>query len=554
MKLYLNLLMRLATLLAAGLMSLSVYASPVGVWSESPAGLPYCRYDGNEADLRFIHGNYRMNVLAHSDGAYEIISGERVWTRFNADPDMPDHGRNRATLSMGRKDIQLVGFGSKKSKNRYDVYTGIGFTRYDYNLKGGIKCSRMISVLPSDEVNKGTSCFVITITLTNVSGGAKEISYEEAFSPLFMPVADQLVPAADRAFNYQMATEITFRCLKGYFLPVSNRFMHMPSPAARFRHEVAPQSVFLYSPDAFLSISEGEFKAQFFDMKLKAGEKRVLNVVVGLTMGDDAKTLAESVLSKAGNGQFGLFEDQWKRKLPNFSVEKNRSVRRDMYMNSYSLESAAVYDGYFDETFVPCESGDVYHSGANLSNSDHLQRALPLCYTNPELAKSSLKYVLKHASYDGRIYGGNVGYGHVPSSCISGYYDAVLYLFQLLGEYLRITGDYAFLDETVMIYTGDYIKVLPLLERCFIFMRDEIPAEADKVSVLKNLSLASSFLPDFADQMKESEKASVDFVNALTEYADWAWDAFRKSDGYLDDEANLNEESLALYNYLRALE
>ena len=146
--------------LAAGLLSLSASAAPTAKWSETPAGMPYVEYTGSftegdvAADPYFLLGNYRMNLLTHVSGRYQFMSGERVWARFNADPERPDYGRNRAVLKIEDKSYELVGNNGQTSSDDYKVTSGIGFTRYDYVLDGGIKCSRMISVMPSENPDR----------------------------------------------------------------------------------------------------------------------------------------------------------------------------------------------------------------------------------------------------------------------------------------------------------------------------------------------------------------------------------------------------------------
>ncbi len=543
---------RLAAVIFAGLMSLSAFAAGE-VWSETPAGLPYCRYDDSDSDLRFLLGNYRMNLITHSNGIYQIISGERVWARYNADPAKADHGRSRAALTLGRKVYNLAGQGMNVADEKYDVYSGIGFTRYDYKLRGGLRCSRMISVMPSDEVNGGLPCFVITVTITNSGLGSKTINYEEVFSPEFLPIADQNVPYDDRAVHYPLTTNITFRCLNAHFTPEPQKFLQM-SVTDRSRHELAPRSVFLYSPDAFLSISDGEFKAQYFDMNIRDGEKKVFHIVVGFSSGEEARFMAENILRQAGDGQFGAFEAQWKEALPDFSHVPNRTMRREMFMNAHSLESSAVYDEYFGETFIPCESGEVFQFGKNFSNRDHLQMALPLCYSNPGLAKSILRYVMKHSDFDGRIYGGNIGYGFVPTAYIAGFHDLQIHFFHTLSEYLRITEDYGFLDEKVTLYSGQTVGVMSLLEKYFIHLRDEIIQEAELEEIVRDCELVSSYFPSFISEMKGCGKAHEGFINSLEEYTKYAWEVFRIADYDGEEEKDLNEKSTALYNYYRSLE
>ncbi len=550
-------IVRLAIFLAAVLCTLQVNANPVGIWEETPAGLPYCKYEPSSGS-RFLLGNYRMNLLTHADGTYEILSGERVWARFNADPLRPDKGRNRATVTVGRKNTELVGTGA--SRNTSGVYSGVGFTRYDYNLEGGLKCSRMISVMPSDKINEGNPCFVITVTFTNTGRKVLTFSYEEAFSPEYVPVADQSLPYDARAFYYPIYTEIHFRCLKGFFPAESQKFIPLDFSETRSRHETHAQEIYLYANNAFLSINEGEFKAAYSDIRLRAGEKKTMHIVVGFSDGEFDKMAAENVMRQVQDGQFGAFELLWKKKLPKFSSESNRTTRREMYMNAYSLESSAVYSEFFNDTFIPAENNEAFHTGTNISNRDLLQRALSACYTNPELAKSTIRYVMKHSDYQGNVYDGNYGYGcAVPSadSCR----DLQVMIYHTLAEYMRITRDYDILDEWVELYPmnkRESLKVMHILEKYFVYLRDDLEAEVNALEAQHTHALVSSYFPSFIEQIKASGKASERFMKALEEYSDFALASFRKSDDTLYDhmvEAHKsNTNSQALYDYFRAFE
>lgn len=562
--------LRFMAVLIAGLLTFSLHASD-GKWGETPAGLPYYSYEGlvqpdEDRDPAFLLGNYRLTLMTHASGIYQLMSGERVWARFNADPSRLDYGKNRSTVTIDKKSVELVGRNSLSlNPLRCSVETGIGFTRYDYRLDDGIRCSRMISIMPSEEINGGAPCFLVSVTFTNTGKGTRKISYVEAISPEYVPANGQMIPAAERSLKYPVITEVSFRCLKAMFAPSPQRFMRFPSPDARSLHEVAPQTIFLYADDAFLSINEGELKATINDFRLRAGQSRTINIVIGFS-GDDDKAVAEKMIASASAGKYGAFEAYWKRSLPDFSSERDVNTRRELYWNAHMLESSAVYDSYFDETFVPSGAAETYHYGRNISNRDHLAAVLPLCYMNPDLAKSSLKYVLKHVGFDGRLYEGNEGFGCVPfvSQGENGLHNE---LVKVVAEYLRVTGDYAFLDERVTLYPmgdGEYLKVIEVLERCFLFS-DHMSA----VSLSGNAAL-SHFLgviasyPELVTQLKLSGRASKEFVAAMDDCLKHAMeicasadDSFCSSAFTLDMHTSLLESSVIpasrkrdIYDYL----
>lgn len=515
---------RFAAVLIAGLLACTLNAS--GKWGETPAGLPYYTYEGHtlsaDEDPAFLLGNYRISLMTHASGLYQIMSGERSLAWFNADPEHPDRGLNRTTVYVDNKPVELVGYNSLAADPiRCIVETGIGFTKYDYYLDGGLRCARTISVMPSEKANGGNPCFLVTVTFTNTANSTKNISYVEALSPGFVPIADHMTPADDRDLKYPMITEVAFRYLKASFAPVPQRFMHFPTQDARSRHEVAPQSLFLYAEDAFLSINEGELKATF-DFKLRSGKSRTYQCVIGFA-DKDCKEKAEAMLAAAGNGKFGAYESQWKNSLPDFSSEREKEVRRELYWNAHMLESSAMYDSYFGETFIPAGAEETYVNGKKTSNTDHLEAVLPLSYFNQDLAKSALRYVMRHMDFDGRIHDGNEGYGSVlyESSSSGEIQTALMYG---VAEYLRITGDYDFLDERMYLYPigkGEYATVMEVLEQTFLFARDFYES-----SDVKSYVEAASASMRLAEQLEASGKASSDFLKALKAFHSEAFEGF----------------------------
>lgn len=198
---------KMMTVLLAGLMYVTAYAATDGKWKQTPDGLPYYEYASSpsDEDPYFLLGNYRMNLHTHVNGIYELISGERVWARFNADPERPGYGRNRAELMVDKSSYELVGNGTIATDPiRCDVSSGIGFTRYDYRLGDGIDCSRMISVMPSEDVYHGNPCFLLTVALTNNGKKTREVTYDEIVVPCFEPMNAQSLPEDKRAFGLSL--------------------------------------------------------------------------------------------------------------------------------------------------------------------------------------------------------------------------------------------------------------------------------------------------------------------------------------------------------------
>lgn len=503
--------------LAAGLLSLSASAAPTAKWGETPSGMPYVEYNGSyktgnsATDPYFLLGNYRMNLLTHVSGTYQLMSGERVWSRFNADPERADYGRNRAVVKIDDKSFELVGSNSSTSDS-YSVTSGIGFTRYDYVLDGGIKCSRMISVMPSENVNEGNPSFLLTVTLRNTSNSNRKVTYEEVMLPCFVPVNEQNSPVAERSHRYKYYTDITFRCVTASFDTSVQKYVKWTEEGAPTMFENAPKPMFMYSSDAFLRALDSGIYAVLDDVKMRPGQTKTFKVVIGIADGD-VKKMAEDMLNAAEEGEYGAFASMWKSRMPDFRSERDNVKRREMYWNAHALEASAVYDSYFGETYVPA-GGDVnYHHGRKLSSLDHIHAVLPLCYTNPALAKSALRFVMKHSDQFGRIADGSIGSGHLlPSS--SDQCELQLSLFHAVSEYLRITGDSAFLEDFFEVRNfgkSTFTSPLQVLENCFFFLRDESLASDGGLYH----AMASAILPEFIAQLKASGRDSSLFINAM---------------------------------------
>ena len=508
-----NIFIRIAVCVITAIISFSVSASE-REWKDAPGGLPYYMYTGSQDDATFLLGNPRIKVRTHQNGIYELISGDRCWGRYNADPVRPNYGKNRATAYVGRKKFELVGNGSLASApGRCQIYSGAGFARYDYDLGNGIRCSRTLSVMPSENPKDAVPAFLVTLTFENQGSSAKSISYEEAISPYYVQSAHQLVPEEERPVKYNISTEISFRCVKANFGAVPQGFAPLALPQHRAKDEVQPHPVFIYCDNAFLVVNEGELKASIEEFNLRPRRKHTFHIVIGFAQ-ERSREMAEAAVLKAEDSRFGAYSSMWKKYLPDFSSERNKDMRYELYRNAYYIDAVSVYSDYFKECFISGQFNDAIRSGENSSNSDHINAALQACYTDPSLAKSIIRYVMKQSSFDGMIPESNKGFGYIPSD----QYDnnlIQLEVYNAVAEYLRLTGDYSFLDEWIEVYPmerGELQSVKSIIESYFIYLCDQRYVSSSM------LSMQAAILPAFVEQMDNSGKLSGEFMNALRSY------------------------------------
>lgn len=523
-----NIFNLIAALMMAAAFSFVSYAAD-REWKDAPGGLPYYKYTGtSNGDPAILIGNSHIKVRTHVSGIYELISGERCWARFNADPARSDYGKNRATVYFGKKANQLVGPGSlAMTPGKCEVYSGAGFVRYDYDLGNGIKCSRMLSVMPSADPQGGAPLFLVTLTFTNEGSSAKNIAYDEAISPNFVQSSYQMVPENERPLKYHITTDITFRCIEASFGPVPQNFSSLSLPSSRSLDESAPQSVFIYSDNAFLVVNNGELKASVDEFKLRPRRSHTFHVVLGFA-GDNNKEMAEAAIAKAEPSSFGVFSSMWKKCIPDFSTERDANLRNNLYNSAYMLEASAVYNDYFKETFIPGKLVETIRTGQNSSNSDHINAALQACYTHPELAKSIIRYVMKQTSFDGMIPDSNKGFGYIPSDSYS--FNLVqLEVINAVTEYLRRTGDYDFLEEWLTVYPmerGELITVKSVLESYYIYPRNR------SYTTSTMAAMQAAYLPGFLHEMEMSGKMSKEFIASLQKYIEKSLNQVKEQNKY----------------------
>lgn len=514
----------------------SVCGQQIGKWHFTSLGLPIYQYqgalpfhaldnEGNDSrlpeDPYFLLGNYRLGLFTHVSGVFQFMTAQRAWARINFNEDQPNYGSNSAyvLLKQGEKSTQtnLVGVGSIASDpQRTRRYFGVGVARYEYELSQGVSCTRVISVKPSEKINEGTPSFLISVTLRNDGKQPLEAVYAETMPVNYVSMNMQLDSPHQRAMRYpvQFSSEDDGRSVVAHIDACANRFLVLPSKHQRYMYDVNPPSAFMYANadggiDSSVRNHGGDSLKSEFRFSLAPGESRTLQIVIGLydkeRFGSVSRQV-ESFLQEADKSDHeGAFAALWKKRLPDLSREKDEILRREMLWNAHMVEASAKYSEYYGETFIPQGSVYSYHFGDNIANRDHLQASLGACYYNPQLAKSCIRYVMKHSESDGEIKRGNSGFGYTPAS-IYKESDEQLYMLNAVSEYLRITNDYAFLNEEVELYPAEYgqkEKVLTLLQKYFVYLRDEVRTGPTGLVRLLNSDWADSFLHRYSPNKYE---------------------------------------------------
>ncbi|MES3022468.1 MAG: hypothetical protein V4857_12890 [Pseudomonadota bacterium] len=506
----------------------SASATPVGRWQEGRHGLPAFRYlgalpyrgldrAGKDSQLpddpMFILGNYRLTVFAHVSGVLEIMTGERAWARANASPARLNYGEHSASLALQRgtqaSSEQLIGVRSLAADPaRCQRVFGVGFARYEYAIDEQVSCTRVVSVRPSPAIHKGNPTIVVTVTLRNRGAEPVAFDYREQVGNSYVTADTQRTAPGERRARYDATVTVdkTQRLALSVNRFRAQRLTARETPETSSLNDILPLHLYLAAQPgkaggAQVDVAGSGPKQLGAQARgtLAPGASVSFDIAIGLTTGGAAEARAQADelfgAARRSGADEGLYLDEWRARLPDLSAERNPLLRREMAWNAYCLEAMSTYSQYFGETFVPQGQVYNYQDGENISNRDHAQALLPMVYTNPALAKSSLRYMLKHTTPTGEIRRGSVGVGYI-SPGIYKESDEQLYAFMAVGEYLRVTRDYRLLDEKIAYYPmegGRRDTVLDILKRHFVYLRDEVGLGAHGLIKILNSDWSDSF-------------------------------------------------------------
>lgn len=495
----------------------------MGNWKLSSKDLPVYEFtskipvkaldkEGKDAmlpdDPYFMLGNYRMTLFTHVSGIYQFMTGERGWARINGVPQA-NYGWNEAIIffKKDKKNIKLTGLNSiSANPDLVKKKFGVGFANYQYQLDNGIVCTRTLSVKPSAKINSGNPSFIITVNIQNKGKKTQDLSYSEKMLVNYTMCSTQFTEQQNRPLIYPT----DFKLNQEKHLAIAdisykvNTFLLIPDVNDRYIYNIKPTSVYLFAKEGMVNFAK-DTVSSVNEIRLKPGSSTTFDIVIGLADKNTFEGVKSQVNdlfedAKHQDCKDGLFTDLWKNKLPDFSAEKDKVIKREMLWNAHVVEASATYSDYYKQTFIPQGVVYSYHFGDNISNRDHLQAALPACYTNPALAKSAIKYVIMHSETDGEIKRGDSGNGYTPPS-LNKESDEQLYFFNTIAEYLLITKDYNFLKEKVVYYPAEDDKTEPLvnmLKKYFIYLRDEVGTGQIGLVKILNSDWSDSFFHEYS--------------------------------------------------------
>ena len=567
-------------------------ASPLGQWIDDGFGLPAYHYTGPlrfpsspiydnapmlPDDPYFLLGNYRVTLFAHASGALQLLTGERAWARMNQarmnQGEPPFSGAYQATVEIDGNKHSLIGIDEPAALAATKRF-GVGFARYDYTPSPSLSVARRISVVPSTKLGEGTSAFLVEVHLRNTGPQPLTLHYSESilahYQPIFAPWDND---QHEVAYTAEPPVE-DGRALIVRFTPHPKRRLAFPPPGQMSRLEQLPPALFVSSadtntvpvateagsPDAWIGIQSSGV--------LPPGEDRRLAFVIGYSrdansaMRELAAQLAPPVAGSAHDALGSAFGADWAKKIPAFPNEPDPILRREMRWNAAVLEQMATWREYYDETIIPQGTIYDYTWGMVGSMRDQAQHALPFCHTNPAIARSTLRFIMKRTLPDGNILLNDGGFGWSPSGAQQTS-DQQLFFFLLLAEYLRVTRDVSVLTDPIGYYpleNSGRDTGLAHVRQAFLFFRDRVGVGTHGI-VLRwnsdwndmfgwwpsahpyndvfvvseshmNSAMAVVILADLADRLDAAQlPESAEFIASLREYRAQLHDAFMRDLG-----------------------
>ena len=190
-------------------------------------------------------------------------------------------------------------------------------------------------------------------------------------------------------------------------------------------------------------------------VRLRPGAAVRLRYVYGLAPGREVAPLVAR-LGRQRNPAAASAR-RWARWLPHADFgPRRRWVARELAWDAYLLRSATVYEAACGHHTVTQGGYYQYGFGQNLGSRSWLHYALPLVYTQPELAREILRYSISLQSRDSRRFN-QLPYG-TGSLCsrvdLGSSSDLDFWLLLAAGEYGLGARDPRFFDDRLPFYEG----------------------------------------------------------------------------------------------------
>ena len=455
----------------------AVISTLLGYWQTDNDGLPAFRYtaplpfecktpDGKVPQMRddpwFLLGNYRITVFVHVDGTYELISGERSWARLNQG-ERVNSGVNDAFLTINNTTYKLAGKGSlAENPSVCTRVFGCGYAEWTFHIDG-LEIVRTMRVHPSLSIDGGESAVLITVKVKNNQKNKLKVHYGESVTANFRHAQFQRYNNSPVWFEKHASAKDGMAKID--FTAKSESPLDIPPREELSTIDAYPPSLYIAGTGATAN-NDGKLSLSQ-TVLLKSGDVQTMKSIIGFMFDADFNKI-----EKVSTNMQAESAPQWREVLPTFGKESDKEFARELTWHAYNLEAMATWSAYYRETKIPQGTVYDYYWGQHASARDNFQHCLAPIYYHPELARSILRYMAMRTTETGEIRLIETGYGNADPS-VYNTSDQQLFYFYAISEYLRITGDYSFLDTTIKYYPkANDGTMLEVTEKCFDYLRN----------------------------------------------------------------------------------
>ncbi|MCC6214654.1 MAG: hypothetical protein IT376_07280 [Polyangiaceae bacterium] len=441
-------------------------------------------------------GNRRVNALASNDGTVEVVTQDRGVEHLNVRDDPQGNFAGGYSFLDDGEATWSTAYAHRPRPSTTTRRFGMGYAEASLRHRGVLFTRRTSAPVGDAPV------VVSEVTLENLGGRSKRLVHYEYWDVARRPIEINwavsgdvlsLAPANARAardarnglFSERVSFDPAARSLQ-----VERRYVGAtPRPA---REE--PSAVDYWPNQPFLVQALGEVhdvyvdQAAFFGgggpgapravaerapgagtaggelsaltsgagqphalvlasaVELAPGEQKTLRYVYGYTRAEEALA-PDARWSDASWDPIAEQAEHLRERMLYFATERDPVLHRELAWHASQLEASIGYRDYWQQPVVPQGSAYLYLHGADGAARDLGLFAVPLVYTDPELARLELLFYMGIQFADGRFSYAFQGHGMLDDASLhSAPSDLCLFFLWALGEYLGATGDVAFLD------------------------------------------------------------------------------------------------------------
>ncbi len=208
------------------------------------------------------------------------------------------------------------------------------------------------------------------------------------------------------------------------------------------------------------------------ELTLKPGEKKSLSFIFGTAKHEKIPDLLNKYKESVNEDYILENFNSWRKNTLFFDVESEPWLGREAAWHAYYLRSAALFDSYYDNHYLPQGNAYTFLHGANGAIRDYVLFLVPMIYLNPQLAREMLEYIYRTMTFEGELPYALVGHGQTLGAIVHET-SSDLHLFLLWGllEYLYVTRDFQFLDKEIPYYPLDCGEKSSVLDRIEVSLK-----------------------------------------------------------------------------------